>query len=183
MNMLRKLLPGTMALCVGLALAAASVHAAPGAQRVGKQAAAQGAVRCLATSSRDNAMGAEATSTARRARGLPPVRANAKLAEAAARHACDMARRGIMSHRGSGTAGPGQRVRAAGYAPRITAENIAAGPFSQASVHAAWEASRGHLANILIPEIRDYGVGRAIGADGKTEYWAAVYGAPRGHRR
>lgn len=180
MKMLSKLVSGATAVFVVLAAGAISADANGSVRQSEKQA---GAVRCLATSSRDNASGAEATSSVRRARGLPPVRANAKLAEAAARHACDMARRGVMSHRGSGTSGPSQRVRAAGYTPRITAENIAAGPFTHAAVHAAWEASTGHLANILIPQISEYGVGRAIGADGKTEYWAAVYSAPRARRR
>lgn len=140
---------------------------------------AAGQVQCMETSADLNALGAQSTTEIRRARGLANVRPNAKLADAAARHACDMARRGQMTHHGSTTKGPMQRVKAVGYRPRLTAENIAAGRFGANGVLAAWEASRGHLDNILIPQVQDMGIGRAIGADGKTEFWAAVYGAPR----
>ncbi|UXU75040.1 MULTISPECIES: CAP domain-containing protein [unclassified Paracoccus (in: a-proteobacteria)] len=143
-------------------------------------AAAQvGQVRCVQPDAQANRLAAAATNATRRSHGLPPVSPNATLARAAARHACDMARRGVMSHRGSGTRGPMQRLKAQGYRPRLAAENIAAGPFAQDRVLREWERSRGHLANILIPQLRDYGIGHAIGADGRTIYWAAVYGAPR----
>ena len=139
---------------------------------------ASGQVQCLATPAALNDLGAQSTSQIRHARGLARVRPNDKLAEAAARHACDMARRGQMTHQGGGNKGPEQRVKAAGYRPSVTAENIAAGRFGPHGVLAAWEASQGHLANILIPQLREIGIGRAIGADGKTEFWAAVYSAP-----
>ena len=138
-----------------------------------------GKATCLATSASQNSHGAAATNAVRRNAGLPPVQPDPVLARVAAQHACDMAQRGRMTHAGSRTTGPGPRVKAAGYAPTITAENIAAGPFSQSRVLAEWNASSGHLANILIPQVRDYGIGQAIGPDGKTRFWAAVYAAPR----
>ncbi len=138
-----------------------------------------GQATCLPTSPGQNDHGAAATNALRSAAGLPPVRPNPVLARVAAQHACDMAQRGRMTHTGSRTAGPGPRVKAAGYAPRVTAENIAAGPFSQERVLAEWNASSGHRANILIPQMRDYGIGQAIGPDGKTRFWAAVYAAPK----
>lgn len=138
-----------------------------------------GKATCLATSSGQNSHGAAATNAVRRSAGLPPVQPDPVLAQVAARHACDMATRGRMTHQGSRTSGPGPRVKAAGYAPTVTAENIAAGPFSQERVLAEWNASSGHLANMLIPQVRDYGIGQAIGPDGKTRFWAAVYAAPR----
>lgn len=138
-----------------------------------------GRATCLATSPGQNSQGAAATNAVRRQAGLPPVQPDPVLARVAAAHACDMAQRGRMTHRGSNTPGPGPRVKAAGYAPLVTAENIAAGPFSQDRVLAEWNASGGHLANMLIPQIRDYGIGQAIGPDGRTRFWAAVYAAPR----
>lgn len=90
-----------------------------------------------------------------------------------------MAQRGRLTHRGSRTAGPAQRVRGTGYEPVITAENIAAGPFEIAGVLAAWQGSGGHLANMLIPEVSDVGIGKAVAADGRTRFWSAVYAAPR----
>ncbi len=89
-----------------------------------------------------------------------------------------MARRGVMAHHGSRTSGPAQRVKARGYRPSVTAENIAAGRFGLDGVLQAWNSSPGHLGNILIPQLRDYGIGHAIAADGKTVFWTAVYAAP-----
>lgn len=134
---------------------------------------------CQTTSSQLNAKGAAETNAARRASGLPPLTANSLLAQVAAGHACDMAKRGQMTHQGSQTSGPGQRVKAKGYAPRITAENIAAGPFDADRVLAEWQASKGHYANLMLPQVRDFGIGHAVGADGRTRYWAAVYAAPK----
>lgn len=92
-----------------------------------------------------------------------------------------MARRGVMEHAGSGTSGPGQRVNALGYRYSIAAENIAAGTaglFDLEGVVRQWAASPGHAANILLPGIREFGVGRAYSADGRLSYAAAVYAAP-----
>lgn len=139
----------------------------------------RGAVTCYQTSLPENQAAAQVTNATRKARGLAPVRANAELAAVAARHACDMARRGVMSHRGSSTKGPMQRLKNEGYRPSIAAENIAAGPFTQQRVLQEWGRSSGHLANILIPQVRHYGIGKAVGSDGKTVFWAAVYSAPR----
>ncbi|WP_347267681.1 CAP domain-containing protein [Paracoccus sp. (in: a-proteobacteria)] len=164
----------TVIQCAGMALLCLAAVPAPASE--GKAARA---VNCQQTSTRDNALALSATNAARQARGLRPLRLNATLAEVAARHACDMARRGVMSHRGTASKGPMQRMKNRGYRPRVAAENIAAGPFSQARVLREWERSRGHLANILIPQVRDYGIGKAVSADGRTVYWAAVYGAPR----
>ena len=143
------------------------------------QASVAGDATCLKTSTSQNHHGATATNAMRQQAGLPPVRANNLLAQVAASHACDMARRGTMTHRGSRTSGPGARVKAAGYRPTVTAENIAAGPFSQSNVLHAWNTSSGHRDNIMIPQVREYGIGQAIGADGRTRFWAAVYAAPK----
>lgn len=138
-----------------------------------------GEATCLQTSSADNQTGANATNNARSRSGLAPVRPNLTLAKVAAQHACDMAQRGRMTHLGSKTSGPGPRVKVAGYAPRLTAENIAAGPYDLNRVLMEWNSSSGHLGNIMIEPVRDFGIGQAISADGKTRYWAAIYAAPK----
>lgn len=138
-----------------------------------------GDASCISTSSSVSQTGATATSAARARAGLPAVKSNPILDRAAAEHACDMAKRGRMTHIGSTTSGPGARVKALGYRPALTAENIAAGPFDLNRVLREWNTSPKHLENILIPQLRDVGIGQAIGADGKTRFWAAVYGAPR----
>lgn len=144
------------------------------------QATAPGNAQCFTTSQADNAVAATYTNAARRSAGLPPVRPNKTLAEAAAAHACDMAKRGLMAHHGSRTTGPAQRVKSLGYPTRLTAENIAAGPFSLHRVLGEWNDSSGHLDNIHIPQVQEVGIGRAIGSDGKTVFWAAVYAMPKG---
>lgn len=131
---------------------------------------------CLMTTRHQNRIGAHSTNNVRSRVGFASVEPNDILAEVAARHACDMARRGRMTHVGSKASGPGARVKALGYKPALTAENIAAGPFDLQRVLHEWNQSPGHLENILIPNIRDYGIGQALGADGKTRFWVAVYG-------
>ncbi|MDT1060258.1 CAP domain-containing protein [Paracoccus sp. CPCC 101403] len=143
------------------------------------QASAPGRAECRATSSEQNAAAAARTNATRRAHGLPALRSDPRLARAAAAQACDMARRGTMTHSGSHSSGPMQRAKAQGYAPRIAAENIAAGPYDLTGVLSVWAGSRGHVDNILIPQLQDFGIGSAVGADGRTVFWSAVYAAPR----
>lgn len=175
-------LSGMLGACVLGAVALTGCTPAPSAHGDdphAMQLLAPGKATCLATTSGQNAAAVASTNRMRSASGLAPVAADSRLAEAAARHACDMAQRGRMTHIGSATPGPAPRVKALGYAPTITAENIAAGHFDLARVLAEWNASSGHLANIVIPQVRHVGIGQAIGADGKTRFWAAVYAAPR----
>ncbi|WP_265502129.1 CAP domain-containing protein [Paracoccus beibuensis] len=173
-------LPAQMLALCGLALAGCAAPSADlGTDAYAVQVAEPGEATCAATSASENAAGAAATNSARSRASLPPVTARPVLAKVAAAHACDMAKRGRMTHIGSTTSGPAARVRAAGYAPSVTAENIAAGPYTLPRVLQEWNSSQGHLSNIMLPQVRDYGIGRAIGADGRTVYWAAVYAAPR----
>ena len=168
-----------LAFCLSLGACASEVtKSAP--DKVDVRASAPGAATCLPTTPAQNATGAQATNAVRTRAGLATLRADSRIAEAAARHACDMAERGRMTHQGSQTTGPAQRVKALGFAPRMTAENIAAGPFDLDRVLSEWNRSEGHLSNILIPQMSSFGIGQAIGSDGKTRYWAAVYAAPRG---
>ena len=143
------------------------------------QASAPGKPVCYATTAAENAIGAAATNRARSRAGLTPVAPDSALARAAQQHACDMAARGRMAHRGSRSSGPAQRVKALNYLPSVTAENIAAGPFDLNRVLAEWNRSQGHLDNILIPQMRAFGIGRALGSDGRTVFWSAVYAAPK----
>lgn len=138
----------------------------------------RGEVTCPGTTAEMNGAAVQSTNATRSRGGLPPLRSSMVLAEVAAGHACDMAKRGRMSHRGSTTSGPGDRVKTRGYRPSMTAENIAAGPYDRNQVLRIWAGSGGHIDNIMIPQLRDFGIGQAIGSDGKTHYWSAVYAAP-----
>lgn len=143
-------------------------------------AAAAGQAQCVPTSPEAAAAALAATNRARAARGLTPLRTNARLQRAAEAHACEMAMRGAMTHAGTKTTGPMARTKVQGYAPRLTAENIAAGRFDLNRVLSEWNSSPDHLSNVVIPGTQDYGIGQAVAADGKTTFWAAIYGKPKG---
>lgn len=166
-------------LAAALLSACAGPSASPAKDPYAVQVAPPGKASCPDTTQAENTTGAAATNAVRRQAGLAPVQPSMALAQVAARHACDMAARGRMTHIGTTTSGPGDRLRAAGYRPAISAENIAAGPFTLNRVLGEWTASSGHRTNILLPQVRDYGVGQATGPDGRMTYWAAVYAAPR----
>lgn len=178
--MSRMVLAAAMALALaGCAAETAVTRSASSSKYPDVQASAPGAAECFATSAAENAAAAAATNAARKAAGLPAVTPDVTLARAASAHACDMARRGLMAHHGSTTKGPAARVKALGYAPKLTAENIAAGPFSLSRVLSEWNRSSGHLENINIPQVQEVGIGRAIGSDGRTVFWSAVYADPK----
>lgn len=142
-------------------------------------AAAAGQARCVRTTPDAAAAALAATNWARAARGLTPLRTNDRLQRAAEAHACEMAMRGAMTHAGTKTTGPMARAKGQGYAPRLTAENIAAGRFDMGRVLSEWSSSPDHLSNIMIPGTQDFGIGQAVAADGKTTFWAAIYGKPK----
>lgn len=137
--------------------------------------AARGAASCSALSGGEVAQALAYTNATRAQARQPALRVNARLMRAAEVQACDMARRGLMTHQGSTTSGPMARARAEGYAPRKIAENIAAGRFELPSVLAQWSASPAHRANVTLAGVQEFGIGRAVAADGKTTFWAAVY--------
>jgi len=143
------------------------------------QVAAAGNATCRSATPAEAAHALAVTNAARAAKGLQPMRLNARAQRAAEKHACEMAMRGVMTHAGTKAAGPSARMKAEGYRPRLVAENIAAGRFTLERTVQEWSASPGHLANIVIPRVRDFGVGYAVGADGRTIFYAAVYGQPR----
>lgn len=138
-----------------------------------------GGASCSKTSPEQAAAAVAATNSIRAQRDLPPLSTNAKLQHAAEAHACEMAMRGVMSHRGKSGSGPAARVKGSGYRPRLTAENIAAGRFDLNRVINEWARSPGHLSNMMIKGARHHGIGYAVSGDGKTIFWAALYARGR----
>lgn len=163
-------IPAWTILIVGAAFAAPL----PGPSGPG---AAEAAVACSAPTGAEIATNSDNINHQRQGNGLSAVRVHPALVQAAAQQACDMARRGRMSHAGRG--GVGARVRAAGYSASVTAENIAAGQMDARAAISAWIRSPAHRANILNRRVRDIGVAQAVGADGRTRYWSLVLAAPR----
>jgi uncharacterized protein YkwD len=99
--------------------------------------------------------------------GEIPLTQNAPLEQAAEAHAQEMVALNYFDHISPSGLTPVGRVRGAGYIPSTTVgyvigENLAWGTLSLATpeaIVAAWDASPGHLANILESQYRDTGVG------------------------
>lgn len=115
--------------------------------------------------------------------GVPAVRAERRLGEAAQAHADDMATRDYFDHRAPDGRGMQDRAAAAGYPWRTLAENLGAGLSSPESTVDSWMTSPGHRANMLDPQHVHIGVGYAQpGSGGKRprfgQYWVILLGAP-----
>lgn len=114
-------------------------------------------------------------------RHFPPVAQlgiSAPLGRAAQQHADDMARRGYFDHRAPDGSTPGDRVRRAGYQPRLTGENIAFGAESAEEVVRGWLESTGHCENIMDARFAHVGIGLAEGSRRGHIYWVQNFGSP-----
>ena len=115
-------------------------------------------------------------------RGLPAVRPQAQLDEAAQRHAEDMLRRAYYDHTSPEGTTAGRRVRDTGHSrARGVAENIAKGPFGPSEVVHRWMNSSGHRQNILKRRATEMGLGVAFGenANGFEVVWVQVFASTR----
>lgn len=90
-----------------------------------------------------------------------PVGYSPALQAAAESHARFLSQTGNFSHRGQGGSTVRTRVRSAGYQACLVAENIARGQSDIRSVMADWMTSQGHRANILNPQVTQYGFAQA----------------------
>jgi uncharacterized protein YkwD len=89
--------------------------------------------------------------------GVPELEWNEWLAQAARKHAEEMARRGRLSHQFPGEPGLRDRIAATSLRFNASAENIALGP-TPAGINDDWMLSPGHRANILEPRYNAIGV-------------------------
>jgi uncharacterized protein YkwD len=100
---------------------------------------------------------------ARRVRqGLAPLRPDPVLAALARRHSAAMLAAGTVAHVLRGGEDVVDRLRSARVAFRVASENVARGE-DALDAHRAVEDSPAHLANLLSPQVRDVGVGVALG--------------------
>lgn len=116
------------------------------------------------------------TNATRAARGQTQLRVDPQLSQVAQRHACDLARRQVVSHRDSQGRKPLARVKGAGFRACFSAENIAQGTKSAGGTVKAWQGSVGHARNQQDPRAKSMGFGVAEGADGRL-YWVGLYAA------
>jgi len=108
---------------------------------------------------------AETINSFRHAHGLPTLRHSGTLQAMAQRHARSMAARRSMDHADFYTEHGRSGARA---------ENVAAGCASESCVMSLWAESSGHRANMLLSDVRNYGLASAAG--GGTRYWCLVLG-------
>ncbi|HVA95539.1 MAG TPA: CAP domain-containing protein [Candidatus Dormibacteraeota bacterium] len=99
----------------------------------------------------------QSTNRERAARGIPPLRWSAKLADAARQHALRMARQNTLSHQLPGEPGLESRVRQVGVVFSSLAENVAEGP-SPGEIQQAFINSPPHRANLLDRELDSVGI-------------------------
>jgi uncharacterized protein YkwD len=119
----------------------------------------------------------ELTNAARKKEGLGPLKISTTLLETARAHSKNQARQDKMAHELDGKK-PVDRVKAAGYKFRYTAENVAFGEgLSIDEVFDNWMKSPGHRANILKPEFTEIGIGVGSTATGK-KYYTQNFGRP-----
>jgi uncharacterized protein YkwD len=100
----------------------------------------------------------------RRAKGLRPLRPDARLRRAALRHSEDMVEREFFEHENPDGVDPHTRIAQVGYGlgerEVATGENLATGdPGTPAVMVDGWMHSPGHRKNILRPGFRHIGIG------------------------
>lgn len=94
----------------------------------------------------------------RAAFGLPPLREDARLDDAADDRVSDMADQGYWAHVSPDGREPFVWMRPHGYEYRYAGENLASGFETTEILVDAWMESKGHRENILSPMYRDCGV-------------------------
>lgn len=116
----------------------------------------------------------------RKAHGISALTHSAKLDKAAQSLACDNAERQSIGHESADGGTLKTRLRRAGYAFRMAAENTGRGFGSGARAVEWWMESDKHRDNILLRKAREVGVGIALSAapDSKL-HWILVVGASR----
>jgi uncharacterized protein YkwD len=116
------------------------------------------------------------TNKARQKEGLRPLKANAKLFEAARKHSANMARQQHLSHTLDGK-NVGDRLREVRYRGFGWGENVATGQSTPSEAIETWLDSPGHRKNMLSRSYREIGLGIAKDEDGGL-YWTQVFATP-----
>ena len=120
------------------------------------------------------------TNDARARNGLPALRTNAKLMEAARLHAQQMAAHQRSDHTIGEARYPTMqsRLEAVRYAYLHVAENVAWNQSSAQSALNSWMDSPGHRANILDHGLTEIGAAMMRSSRGEP-YWIQVFGRPQ----
>ncbi len=115
--------------------------------------------------------------SARTQAGLSPLTIDLQLAAAAQGHSTDMACFGLLSHNGSNSSTPYQRVVASGYGGMFREEIIYASGYPQDAFN-SWMGDPSHHDAILDPKATEMGVGYAYVSDSAYGgYFTVDFGA------
>jgi len=91
--------------------------------------------------------------------GLPPLKRNSKLEQAALKKAQDMFAKNYWAHYApDGSTTPWQFITSAGYTYKYAGENLAKDFDTSESLVTAWMASSSHRANIVNTNYKDFGM-------------------------
>ncbi|RZL93380.1 MAG: CAP domain-containing protein [Variovorax sp.] len=109
---------------------------------------------------------------------VAPLRWHETLALAAQRHAAELASLDRLEHVSLNGATPRARLREAGYAMRITGENLAGGAETLAEALDQWVASAAHCENVMFLDFEHAGLACATGSGRLQRYWVLTLAAP-----
>lgn len=112
--------------------------------------------------------------------GLSPLALDGLLNKAAQGHTDDMLNRSYYSHDTPEGLTSHDRIKAVGYSPSFSGENIAKGQFSVQEVMDSWMDSPAHRDNILNQNFTEVGFGLSLGPNqnGFEVIWAQNFGTP-----
>lgn len=111
-----------------------------------------------------------------------PLRWQATLGESAQRYAVELAARDRLDHVSASGATLRTRLREAGYAMRVSGENLAGGPETLDEALAQWLGSPGHCENLMAADFEEFGLACAASAGRLQRYWVLQLAAPAGKR-
>lgn len=108
----------------------------------------------------------------------PALRSNPLLAASARRYALELAARDRVDHIGSAGTSLRTRLREAGYAMRLSGENLAGGPDTLDEAVAQWLASPAHCENLMLADFQEFGLACVNGSGQFRHYWVLHLAAP-----
>ena len=108
----------------------------------------------------------------RQSNALGRLTFNSDLSQAAMSHACDMSANNYVDHRGTDGSNSQDRARKMGYRDCLIAENLAWGYPDPSTIVTGWMNSPGHRRNMLLANVREFGVGVVESARGPI--WVLV---------
>ncbi|WP_457420203.1 CAP domain-containing protein [Roseateles sp. P5_E7] len=104
------------------------------------------------------------------------------LGESSRRYAAELATLDRLDHTSASGATLRTRLREAGYAMRVSGENLAGGPETLDEALAQWLASSGHCENLMAPDFEDFGLACVSGPGRLQRFWVLQLAAPAGPR-